>query len=168
MAKDVGGLAEHLILYDYDILGYSMGAKVAIEASLMFGRIKSMVLSGLEIYDKDWTLSEKEREAKVDSMLSDNPEGKDEYWKYAEKTGGDRKAFAARLAGNIYPEFSHWDLKKLHLPILIINGTREYDAGEAASFFPDARGVSLRGSHVTVLRNKSFSNEVLSFLDSID
>lgn len=167
MAKDVGGLAEHLILYDYDILGYSMGAKVAIETELIFGRIRSMVLSGLEIYDKDWTLSDKERKARVKSMLSDNPEGKDEYWKYAEKTGGDRKAFAARLAGNIYPEFTHWDLQKLHLPILVINGTREYDAEKAASYFPSAKGISLRGSHVTVLRNKNFSKEVISFLNEM-
>ena len=168
MAKDVGGLAEHLILYDYDILGYSMGAKVAIEASLMFGRMRSLVLSGLDIYEEGWTLSDKERRAKVKSMLSDNPEGKDEYWKYAEKTGGDRKAFAARLEGSIYPEFSHWDLKKIHLPVLILNGTREYDVSEAASFFPNAKGVSLRGSHVTLLRNKSFSNQVITFLDSLD
>lgn len=168
MAKDVGGLVEYLMLYDYDVLGYSMGAKVAIETELMFGRMRSMVLAGLEIYDKDWTLSDKERKRRVKNMLSDNPEGQDEYWKYATKTGGDRKAFAARLEGNIYPEFNHWQLKKLHLPILIINGTREYDAEKAASHFPDARGVSLRGSHVTVLRNKDFSNEVLTFLDSLD
>ena len=168
MAKDVGGLAEQLILYDYDVLGYSMGAKVAIEAALMFGRMRSLALSGLDVYDKDWSLSDKERKKRVENMLDDNPEGKDEYWKYATKTGGDRKAFAARLEGNIYPEFSPWDLKKLHLPVLIINGTREYDAQEAASFFPNAQGVSLRGSHVTLLRNISFSNEVLTFLNSLD
>jgi hypothetical protein len=133
----------------------------------MFGRIRSMVLAGLEIYDKDWTLSDKERKKRVQNMLDDNPEGKDEYWKYANRTGGDRKAFAARLAGNIYPEFSHWDLKKLHLPILVINGTREYDAEKAATFFPDAKGVSLRGSHVTVLRNKDLPNQVITFLNSV-
>lgn len=168
MAKDVGGLAEYLMLYDYDILGYSMGAKVAIEAEHMFGRIRSLVLAGLHIYDKDWTLSDKERKAKVKSMLDDNPKEKDEYREFAEKTGGDRKAFAARLEGNIYPEFSHWDLKKMHLPILVINGKREYDANEAASFFPNARGVSLRANHVTLLRNKSFASEVLSFLNELD
>jgi len=168
MAKDLGGLAEYLMLYDYDILGYSMGAKVAIESALMFGRMRSLILAGLHMYEKDWTLSDKERKAKVKNMLDDNPKEKDEYWEYAEKTGGDRKAFAARLEGNIYPEFSHWDLKKIHLPVLIINGTREYDASEAASFFPNAKSVSLRGSHITLLRNKGFSNEVIAFLDSLD
>lgn len=168
MAKDVGGLAEYLMLYDYDILGYSMGAKVAIEAEHMFGRIRSMVLAGLHIYDKDWTMTDKERKRKVKSMLDDNPKEKDEYRVFAEKTGGDRKAFAARLEGNIYPEFSHWDLKKMHLPILIINGSREYSAEEAASFFPNARGLSLRGSHITLLRNKAFAGEVLSFLNELD
>lgn len=166
MAKDVGGLAEYLMLYDYDVLGYSMGAKVAIETQLMYGRMRKMVLAGLEIYHEDGTLSNKERKKRVQNMLSDNPEGKDEYWKYSMKTGGDRKAFAARLEGNIYPEFSHWDLKKLHLPVLVINGTREYDAERAASYFPEARGVSLRGSHVTLLRNKDFPNQVINFLNN--
>ncbi len=168
MAQDVGGLAEYLMLYDYDILGYSMGAKVAIESAHMFGRIRSLVLAGLHLYDKDWTLSDKERKRKVKNMLDDNPKEKDEYRLFAEKTGGDRKAFAARLEGNIYPEFSLWDLQKIHLPVLIINGKREYDAQEAATFFPNARGVSLRANHVTLLNNKNFSNEVISFLDGLD
>ncbi len=168
MAKDVGELAMYLMLYDYDILGYSMGAKVAIETELMYGRIRSMALAGLHIYDKDWTMSQKDREARVRSMLDDNPSNKDPYRQFADKTGGDRKAFAARLEGTIFPEFSHWDLKKIHLPILILNGTREYNAEEAAAFFPNARGVSLRGSHVTLLANKNFTNEVLGFFDEID
>ena len=168
MAQDVGAIAEYLMLYDYDIIGYSMGAKVAIEAALIFSRIRSLVLAGLHIYDKDWTLSDKERKKKVKNMLDDNPKEKDQYRVFAEKTGGDRIAFAARLEGNIYPEFIHEDLMKLHLPILIINASREYSAEEAASFFPNARGVSLRASHITLLRNKNFSNEVLSFLNELD
>ncbi len=168
MAQDLGGLVEYLMLYDYDMLGYSMGAKVAIEAERMFGRMRSMVLAGLHIYDKDWTMTDKERKRKVKSMLDDNPKEKDEYREFAEKTGGDRKAFAARLEGNIYPEFSHWDLQKIHIPVLVINGSREYSAEEAASFFPNARGLSLRGSHITVLRNNSFATEVLSFLNELD
>ena len=168
MAQDVGALSEYLMLYDYDIIGYSMGAKVAIEAALMFERMRSLVLAGLHIYDKDWTISDKERKAKVKNMLDENPKEKDIYREFAEKTGGDRKAFAARLEGNIYPEFSHWDLKKIHLPVLVINASREYDAKEAASFFPNARGITLRGSHITLLRNKNFSNEVISFLDDLD
>jgi len=102
------------------------------------------------------------------NVFSLNPKEKDQYRVFAEKTGGDRKAFAARIEGNIYPEFIHWDLKKIHLPILIINASREYDASEAASFFPNARGVTLKGSHITLLRNKNFSNEVISFLNELD
>ena len=168
MAKDVGAFAEYMGLHEYDILGYSMGAKVAIEAEIIFGRIRSLILSGLHVYEKGWTLSDKERKAKVHSMLDDTPKHKDEYREFAEKTGGDRKAFAARLEGNIYPEFTHANLMKIHIPVLVINGTREYSAEEAASFFPNSRGVSIRGSHITLLRNKSFPNEVISFLDSLD
>ncbi len=168
MAKDLNAFVEYLDLYEYDILGYSMGANVAIEATLMSEGMRSLVLAGLHLYEKDWTMSDAERKARVKNMLDDNPKEKDLYREFADKTGGDRKAFAARIEGNIYPEFSEWDLKKLHLPVLIINGSREYDAAEAATFFPDARGVSLRANHVTLLRNKNFSNEVISFLDGLD
>jgi len=168
MAKDLISIVEYLELYEYDILGYSMGAKVAIEATHMSEGMRSLVLAGLYIYEKDWTMSSKERKARVKNMLDDNPKEKDPYREFADKTGGDRKAFAARIEGNIYPEFIYADLMKLHLPILIINGSREYDAEKAASFFPNARGVSLRANHVTLLRNKNFSNEVISFLDGLD
>ncbi len=168
MAKDLISIVEYLGLYEYDVLGYSMGAKVAIEATLMSEGMRSLVLAGLHIYEKDWTLTDSERKARVKNMLDDNPKEKDPYREFAVKTGGDRKAFAARLEGNIYPEFIHADLMKLHLPILIINGSREYAAAEAAAFFPNGRGVSLRASHITLLRNKNFSNEVISFLNELD
>jgi len=101
-------------------------------------------------------------------MLEDSPKKKSVWREHADSTGGDRKAFAAVLEGTIYPEFTPNNLSKLHAPALILNGTKEYDAQEAASFFPEAQGKSLRGNHYSVLNNKSLPGEVLNFLKSLD
>ena len=165
MAKDLNSLVEHLKLYEYDLMGYSMGAKTAVEAELMYSGIRSLILVGLSIYEEGWVLEKEEREARVRNMLEDYPEEPDAFRISADETGGDREAFAARLEGAIFPEFSCDDLKKIHLPILIINGENDYSAEEAASYFPSAKGVTIEGDHLSVLTNERLSEEVLSFLD---
>ena len=164
MAKDVSSLGEHLSLYEFDLMGYSMGAKTAIEAERMYSVIRSLVLVGLSIYEEGWYLDEAERKARVRNMLDDYPEKPDPCRIRADETGGDREAFAARLEGAIFPEFIQDDLKKIHLPVLIVNGTRDYDAEEAASYFPSAKGVRIEGGHLSVLKNERLTEEVLSFL----
>ncbi len=165
MAKDVNSLGEHLRLYEYDLMGYSMGAKTAIEAELMYSGIRSLILVGLSVYEEGWTLKSEEREERVRNMLEEYPEEPDAFRISADETGGDREAYAARLEGAIFPEFSCGDLKKIHLPILIINGENDYSAEEAASYFPSARGITIEGDHQSVLTNGRLSKEVLNFLD---
>lgn len=165
MARDVNALAEQLGLFRYDLLGYSMGAKVAIEAAVMYtGAIRSLTLAGFSVYDQEWQLSEADRRARVEELLAGKLREKEasaNAWAGAE---GDRKAFAARLEGAIFPEYTSDDLRHLRIPVLVINGGEEYDAEKAASCFPNARGVTLRGDHVAFLTDEGFVKEVLSFL----
>ena len=165
MAKDVYALGEHLSLYEYDIVGYSMGAKTAIEAVHMYSAIRSLALVGFSVYDEGWSLDEDERKTRVRNMSDDYPEEPDAYRINADQTGGDRKALAAWLEGAIFPEFTQDDLKRIHMPVLIVNGTGEYSAEEAASFFPSAKGVALEGDHMSVLENKRLPEEILTFLN---
>ena len=53
------------------------------------------------------------------------------------------------------------------MPVLVINGSEDYDAKKAASYFPNAKGVSIDGDHHTFLVNENFIKEVLSFLEKI-
>lgn len=165
MAKDVNSLGEHLRLYEYDLLGFSMGAKTAVEAELMYSSIRSLILVGFSVYEEGWTLSQKERDERVRNMLEQYPEEPDDYRISADETGGDREAFAARLQGAIFPEFICIELKKIHLPVLIVNGESDKSAEEAASYFPCAKGVTIEGDHLSVLNNKKLPTEVLDFLD---
>ncbi len=165
MAKDINSLGEHLRLYEYDLMGYSMGAKTAVEAELMYAGIRSLILIGFSIYEEGWTLESEEREARVRNMIEEYPAEPDAFRIRADETGGDREAFAARIEGSIFPEFTWDDLKKIHLPVLIINGENDYSAQEAASYFPSAKGVAIEGDHLGVLGSERLSEEALLFLD---
>lgn len=166
MAKDVNALSMHLGLDEYGLMGYSMGAKVAVEAALMYEGIRRLVLVGLAIYEGDWQYNEAERLARIKNMLGRRSAKGDPYRRSAEIYRGDRKAFAARLEGAILPEFTRGDLKRLRIPVLVVNGDGdEYGAAKAACCFPGGRGVTLEGDHRSVLMHKGLPAEALSFLE---
>jgi len=166
MARDVNELAENLGLREYDLLGYSMGAKVSIETAVRYTNVRSLTLTGLSIYDCDWKLGEAERRERVSEMLEGKLKKKKDTGEF--NIEGDRKAFAARLEGSIFPEYTHSDLRNIKTPVLVINGTQNYDAKKAASFFPNARGVTLDGDHHSVITHENFTKEILDFLDKLD
>lgn len=166
MAKDVNALSMHLGLDEYGLMGYSMGAKVAIEAALMYERIKRLVLVGLAIYESDWWYNEAERSVRIKNMLGRRARKGDMYRRSADKHGGDRKAFAARLEGAILPEFTRGDLRRIRIPVLVVNGDEdEYGAAKAACCFPSGQGVTLEGDHRSVLVNKGLPAEALTFFE---
>ncbi len=167
MARDVNALAEYLGLFEYDIMGYSMGAKVAIEAANMYSGIRSLTLAGFSVYEEEWQLDEADRRARVGELLADKLREKEALGRAVAGPPGDRKAFVARLEGAIFPEYTPGELRNLRLPVLVINGRDEYDAKKAASSFPNAEGVSLEGDHFTFFTGKDFTREVLSFLTGI-
>jgi pimeloyl-ACP methyl ester carboxylesterase len=166
MARDVNELAENLGLREYDLLGYSMGAKVSIETAVMYRQVRGLVLTGLSIYERDWKLGEAERRERVSEMLEGKLKEKKDAGEF--NIEGDRKAFAARLEGSIFPEYTHSDLRNIKKPVLVLNGAKDYDAEKAASFFPNARGISLDGDHHSVITHVDFTKEILDFLDMLD
>jgi len=166
MARDVNALAELLGLTAYDVMGCSMGAKVAIEAALMCPGIRRLVLVGLDVYERGWQYNEAERLARVKNMLSRRSGKGDAFRLLAERYGGDRRAYAARLEGAALPEFTRDDLGSIRIPVLVVNGKNDVlDASEAASYFPDGRGAALGGDYRTVLGCGEFHELALSFLD---
>lgn len=167
MARDIQALAERLGLHEYDLLGYSMGAKVSIEAAVMYSDIRSLTLAGISIYDREWQISEADRRARVEEMLAEKLREKDAAGNWNIGPEGDKKAFTARLEGSIFPEYTRDDLRNIRIPVLVINGSEDYDANKASSFFPNAKGVSIDGDHHTFLVNENFATVVLSFLEKI-
>jgi pimeloyl-ACP methyl ester carboxylesterase len=167
MARDVQALARHLGLYGYDLMGYSMGAKVAVEAALMSECVRRLVLVGFAVYERDWQYSEAERLSRIKNMLSRKRAKGDADRLTAELYHGDRKAFAARLEGALLPEFTCRDLMKIDSPVLVVNGRDdEADARRAASYFRRGSAEAIAGDSRSVLWNRELPGIALAFLGS--
>jgi pimeloyl-ACP methyl ester carboxylesterase len=153
MAQDVKALAEHLGLQEYSLMGHAIRAEVAVEAALMYSGIRGLVMVGFFVYD-DWRYDEAERMVRVKIMVNKKACTGDKYRKSAELHKVDRKAFAARLQGAIIPEFTRSELKRIRIPVLVVNGSQdEYSAPDAAGCFPTPEGIMLEGSSCLVFMN---------------
>jgi len=167
MARDVLALAGRLGITEYGLMGYSMGAKVAVEAALMSESVRKLVLVGFAVYESGWQYNEAERLARIKNMLSRKPGKGDAYRHTAERYHGDRKAFAARLEGALLPEFAVRDLLRIDVPVLVANGCDdEMGAQRVASYFSRGYGKTFGGDARSILRNQMFPSLVLEFLDS--
>jgi len=167
MARDVRALAGRLGICEYDLLGYSMGAKVAVEAALMSGSVRKLVLVGFAVYESGWQYNEAERLARIKNMLSRKPGKGDMYRHMAERYHGDRRAFAARLEGAQLPEFTSRDLMRIDVPVLVVNGSDdEVNAHRAASYFRRGSARTFGGDSRCILGNCEFPRIALAFLDS--
>jgi pimeloyl-ACP methyl ester carboxylesterase len=167
MARDVHALAASLRISEFGLMGYSMGAKVAVEAALLSQGVRRLVLVGFAVYDSDWLYNESERLARVKNMLSRRPHKGDAYRLTAERYHGDRKAFAARLEGALLPEFTAQDLLKIEIPVLVANGCDdEVGAQRAASYFIRGYGKTFGGDSRCVLENPKFPGLAVAFLES--
>lgn len=167
MARDICALAGHLGLSEYDIIGHSMGAKVAVEVALMTGGVRKLVLAGFVVYDTGWRYDEAEKLARVKVMLNRKPGKGNAYRVMAERYRGDRKAFAARIEGAQLPEFTARDLVRIDVPVLVANGCDDdMGAQRAASYFSRGYWKTFGGDSRSVLENRKFPALVLAFLES--
>lgn len=167
MARDVNALARHLGLESYDLMGYSMGARVAVETALMFRGPRSLVLAGFQMRDTYWQWNKTERRAKARNMLAENPKSRFEARARAESSGGDRKALAAWIEGVIMPEYSPADLARLKAPVLVISGEDDPEAANVAECFQNGRAVGLDAPHGELLRDRELPRHALSFLKKV-
>jgi len=167
MARDICALSGHLGIAEYDIIGHSMGAKVAVEVALMTGAVRKLVLAGFVVYESGWRYDEAEKLARVKIMLSRKHGKGDAYRVMAERYHGDRRAFAARIEGAQLPEFTARDLVRIDVPVLVANGCDDdMGAQRAASYFSRGYWKTFGGDSRSVLENRKFPALVLAFLDS--
>jgi pimeloyl-ACP methyl ester carboxylesterase len=172
MVGDVCALLDHLGLDRADVMGYSMGARVAAFMAARRGdRVRSVVLGGLGIkLVEGLGLPDGIAEALEVPSLADatDPMGR-QYRAFAEQTGSDLRALAACLRGS-RQQMSPAEAKTIRPPMLIAVGTRDEVAGSPhplAALVPHAEVVDIPGrDHMLAVGDKVFKQAALAFLDA--
>ncbi|MSP46343.1 MAG: alpha/beta hydrolase [Xanthobacteraceae bacterium] len=170
MASDVRALLDHLKIERADVMGYSMGARIAAFLALEHpGRVRRLVLGGLGMHLIDGVgLPESIAEALEAVALADvsDPQGY-VFRAFADKTGSDRRALAACIRGS-RQVLTREQAASIRTPTLIAVGTKDVIAGSPqalAEVMPNARALPIPDrDHMLAVGDKAFKAGVLQFL----
>jgi pimeloyl-ACP methyl ester carboxylesterase len=170
MAEDVRALLDYLGVPRADVMGYSMGARIAAFLALAHpDRVRSMVLGGLGSHLIDGVgLPESIAEALEAPSLDEvaDPQGR-VFRAFADQTRSDRRALAACIRGS-RQVLSREQAASIRTPTLIAVGTRDPIAGSAeglAAVMPNARALPIPDrDHMLAVGDKVFKAGVLQFL----
>lgn len=170
MAEDGRRLLDHLGIMRADILGYSMGARIAAFLTLAHPeRVRSLILGGLGINMVRGVVGSgpiaKALEApRIEDVTNDTARS---FRAFAEQTKSDLKALAACIRGpreKITPE----RLATIAVPTLIAVGSNDVIAGsgaELATLIPGAQFLDIPGrDHMRAVGDATFKQGVLDFL----
>jgi pimeloyl-ACP methyl ester carboxylesterase len=170
MAEDARALLDHLDIDRADVLGYSMGARVAAFLTLNHPeRIRSAIFAGLGInmvrgVAGSGPLAAALEARSIDEVTNDTARS---FRAFAEQTKSDLRALAACMRGpreKITPE----RLAGIKVPVLIAVGTEDVIGGsgaDLAALIPGARLLNIKGrDHMKAVGDARFKQGVLDFL----
>jgi pimeloyl-ACP methyl ester carboxylesterase len=171
MAEDVRALLDHLQIERADVMGYSMGARIAAFFAVEYpGRVRSLGLGGLGIRLVEGVgLPESIAEALEAPSLADVSGTTERMFRaFAEQTQSDLKALAACMRGS-RQELSREQVAGITAPVLVAVGTKDPVSGSApalAALIPGARALAIPGrDHMLAVGDKVFKAGVIEFLN---
>jgi pimeloyl-ACP methyl ester carboxylesterase len=171
MADDVRALLDHLDLQRADVMGYSMGARIAAFLALQHrARVRSAVLGGLGIKLVEGAgLPDSIAEALEAPSLAQvtDPMGY-MFRAFAELTKSDLRALAACIRGS-RESLSREQVASIDVPALVAVGTKDSIAGSAqalAALLPRGQALDIPDrDHMLATGDKVFKAGVLEFLN---
>jgi len=170
MAQDAANLMDHLAIGRADVMGYSMGGRIAVVLALgRQERVRSLVVGGMGTALVEGMGGEERIAAALEAPSLDavtDQTGR-VYRKFAEQTGADLRALAACIRGS-RERVSAESLAELRLPVLVAVGTRDAVAGSAAGLarlIPGAEALDIPDrEHLPATGDRVFKAGVLEFL----
>ena len=171
LAGDIIALMDHAGVSRAHVIGYSMGARIALATALAHpDRINHLIVGGIgdKLFDPPPA-----GHPMVDAMLAESPDGISEpllrsFRQFADEQGEDREALAACAAG-LDIRFTREGLSAVHVPTLVVAGARDTLGGSAdglAEATQGARAITLPGSdHFSAIPHALFKASVFDFLD---
>jgi pimeloyl-ACP methyl ester carboxylesterase len=170
MMEDLRALLDHLTIERADIMGYSMGARIAAFLAVHHpARVRSLVLGGIGIrLVQGVGLPESIAEAmEAPSVAAVGDRTGRVFRAFAEQTRSDLRALAACIRGS-RQTLTREQVAGIRAPTLVAVGTKDEVAGSAheiAALIPGARVLDIPGrDHMLAVGDKVFKAGVLDFL----
>lgn len=170
MAEDVRALLDHLDLPRADVMGYSMGARMAAFLALAHPQhIGRLVLGGIGSNLVEGTgVPRKIAEALEAPALAAVGDARGRMFRaFAEQTKSDLRALAACIRGS-RQVLSREQIAQIRMPTLVAVGTKDTVAGSArdlAALLPAGEALDIPGrDHMLAVGDKVFKQGVVAFL----
>jgi pimeloyl-ACP methyl ester carboxylesterase len=170
MAEDSRRLLDHLGIGRADVMGYSMGARIAAFLALAHpGRVRSAVFAGLggnmvRPMAGTGPIAHALEAASIDEVTNATART---FRAFAEKTGSDLKALAACIRGGREP-ITREAIATLRCPVLVVTGSEDVIGGRAeelAALIPGAEALTVeRRDHMRTVGDRVYKEGVLAFL----
>ena len=172
MAEDARRLLDYLGIERIDVLGYSMGARIA--AFLAFAhpeRVRSVIFGGLGIHMVrgmvgSGPLATALEAPRLEDVTNDTARS---FRVFAEQTKSDLKALAACMRGP-REKVPAERLGEIAMPVLVAVGSKDVIGGSGAALaelIPDAQFLEITGrDHMRAVGDSKFKQGVLDFLTS--
>ena len=167
LADDALALISHLRLDDYDLGGYSLGARTAARMVVRGASPRRLVISGMGLQGLLETGRRSAHFKKVIRGLGTHVRGSPEWMAEAflKTTGGDPEALLHLL--DSFVDSTEAELRSIGMPTLVLSGAEDQDNGSAealAKLLPNGRYVEVPGNHMSAVMKPELGRALADFL----
>lgn len=167
LARDAEALVAHLGLTDYDLAGFSLGARTAVRAVLAGLKPRRLVLGGMGLQGLAGWNSRADFFRDVIARFGTIRPGDPAYMaqQFMKSMAVDREA--ARLLLGTMADTPPAALLAIAMPALVLCGAQDDDNGDPdalAAALPDATRATIPGTHMGSVTQPEMGREIVTFL----
>jgi pimeloyl-ACP methyl ester carboxylesterase len=167
LARDQVALVQHLGLTDYDLVGYSLGARTAVRFMAGGARPRRCVLGGM---GDTGIMEAGARAAMFEDSIRHGENARDprvgKYIQARIRAGGFKPQALLGVLSSFVPTTAQ-DLAALDVPTLVVCGQDDADNGspeKLAMAMPNAKAVRVPGDHLTAVAEPALARATVDFL----
>lgn len=171
LVADQFALLAHLGIEDYDLIGYSLGARTAAAMLVRGAAPRRAILAGMGLAGLTNTAPRRDHFHHVLRNLGAHPRGSPAFMAEAflKTTGGD--PIALDLVLDTFRDVPEAALRTIAVPCAVICGADDADNGSAeelARTLPRARHMSIPGNHMSCVVGPAFGAAICAVLTATD
>lgn len=167
LTTDALALVEHLGLTDYDLVGYSLGARTAVRMIVRGARPRRLALAGMGLEGLLGAAGRADHFRDILENLGQHERGSPQWMAEAflKTTKGDPKALLPLL--DTWEHVTEADLARLTMPTLVVAGAEDRDNGSApelARRLPQGAYREVPGGHMSSVTKPELGQAIADFL----